>query len=160
MLEIWEKVNSYEDLYWVSNLGRVKNKHGLILKPEYSNKGYACIQLRKDGKCIKKRIHRLVAEAFIPNPDGLPEVNHKDLNKANNKVSNLEWVDHKENCSHAIENGSATVCERPVYCLDLDKIYKSASDAAVHTGICRTSIIKCCRGQLHQAGGMLWRYEK
>jgi hypothetical protein len=147
-------------LYWVGNLGHVKNKHGKILKPEYSNKGYACVQLRKDATTKKHRLHRLVAEAFIPNPGGLPEVNHKNLDKTDNCVGNLEWVDHKENCSHAMKSGCLSECERPVYCVDLDKTYKSASEASVHTGTCRTSIVKCCRGQLHQAGGMLWRYEK
>ena len=81
-------------LYQVSNSGEVRNSKGRILKPEYSNNGYACVHLRKDGKNKKYRVHRLVAQVFIANPDDLPEVNHKDENKANNHVSNLEWCDH------------------------------------------------------------------
>ena len=136
-------------LYQVSDLGEIRNSKGRILKPEYSNKGYACVHLRKDDKNKKYRIHRLVAQVFIPNPDNLPEINHKDENKANNHVSNLEWCDNTYNSK-----------DLSVYCFDLDKYFKSASEAAVHTGACRTSILKVCRGQLHQAGGMLWCYSK
>ena len=136
-------------LYQVSDLGEIRNSKGRILKPEYSNKGYACVHLRKDDKNKKYRIHRLVAQVFIPNPDNLPEINHKDENKANNHVSNLEWCDNTYNSK-----------DLSVYCFDLDKYFKSASEAAVHTGACRTSILKVCRRQLHQAGGMLWCYSK
>ena len=93
-----------------------------------------------------------MAEAFIPNPDNLPMVNHKDEDRLNNKVENLEWCDNTYNSQYP-NNLS-------VYCFDLDKYFRSASEAAVHTGICRTSILKVCRGQLHQAGGMLWCYSK
>lgn len=145
----------------MSNLGRVKNKHGRILKPEYSNKGYACVVLRKNGNNYKFRVHRLVAELFIPNPDNLPEVNYKDENKSNNKASNLEWCTHKENMNSYKENHPDAVCnEKAVYCFDLDEHFKSASDAAVHTGVCRSSITKVCTGQQKSAGGMLWCYTK
>ena len=106
----------------------------------------------KNGKRVHKRIHRLVAEAFISNPDNLPQVNHKDENKLNNIASNLEWCDNTYNSQYPNDLS--------VYCFDLDEYFKSASDAAVHTGVCRTSIVKACRGQLTQAGGMLWCYSK
>ena len=139
-------------LYQVSDLGEVRNSKGRILKPEYSNKGYACVHLRKDGKNKKYRIHRLVAQVFIPNPDNLPMVNHKDEDKLNNLASNLEWCDNTYNSQYP-NNLS-------VYCFDLNKYFKSASEAAVHTGVCRTSIVKCCNRKLQQAGGMLWCYSK
>ena len=137
--------------YWVSNLGHVKNKHGRILKPEI-RKGYYSVDLMKDGKRYKFRVHRLVAEAFVPNPDNLPMVNHKDEDRLNNIASNLEWCDNTYNSQYPNDLG--------VYCFDLDKHFKSASEAAVHTGVCRTSIVKCCNHKLQQAGGMLWCYSK
>lgn len=161
MKEIWKEIKDYEGLYWISNLGYVKNKHNHILKPEYSNKGYACVQLRKENKTRKHRVHKLVAKAFIPNPDNLPEINHIDENKVNNAVSNLEWCTHIQNMESYTKNHPDSVCNmQSVYCFDLDKYFKSASEASVHTGICRSSIVKCCRGQLHQAGGLLWCYTK
>lgn len=135
----------------MSNLGRVKNKHGRILKPEIRT-GYYSVNLMKDKKRHKFRIHRLVAQAFIPNPDNLPMVNHKDEDKLNNRVENLEWCDNTYNSQYPNDLG--------VYCFDLDKYFKSASEAAVHTGVCRTSIVKACRGQLSQAGGKWWCYSK
>ena len=160
-MEEWKEVNRFEGYYWVSDQGRVKNRYGRILKPEYSNKGYACIQLSKGNKRKKYRVHRLVAEAFIPNPDGLPEVNHKDENKAHNSAANLEWCDRVHNMESYMENHPDTAFgKRAIYCFDLDKYFRSASAASVHTGICRSSIVKVCRGQLHQAGGKLWCYAK
>ena len=124
-----------------------------MLKPEIRT-GYYSVDLRKNGKRYKCRIHRLVAEAFIPNPDNLPQVNHKDENKLNNEASNLEWCDNTYNTHYSKHQ------DLSVYCFDLDKHFKSATEAAVHTGVCRTSIVKACRGQLTQAGGKLWCYSK
>ena len=135
----------------MSDLGRVKNKHGRILKPEI-RRGYYSVDLMKNGKRYKFRVHRLVAEAFVPNPDNLPQVNHKDEDRLNNIASNLEWCDNTYNSQYPNDLG--------VYCFDLNKYFKSASEAAVHTGVCRTSIVKCCNHKLQQAGGMLWCYSK
>lgn len=100
MNEIWKDIDGYEGLYQVSNLGRVKSsKHDIILKT-YSNRGYHQVQLSKNNIKSNKTIHRLVAQAFIPNPDNKPQVNHIDEDKTNNKVSNLEWVTAKENSNH------------------------------------------------------------
>ena len=108
----------------------------------------------KNGKRVHKRIHRLVAEAFIPNPDSLPMVNHKDENKLNNIASNLEWCDNTYNTHYSRHQ------DLSVYCFDLDEYFISATEASVHTGVCRTSIVKACRGQLSQAGGKWWCYAK
>lgn len=153
MEEIWKDIKGYEGKYQISNLGKIKSLIGnsKILKPEIRT-GYYSVELCKNGKRIHKRIHRLVAETFIPNPDNLPQVNHRDENKLNNQLDNLEWCDNTYNSQYP-NNLS-------VYCFDLDKEFRSATEASVHTGVCRTSILKVCRGQLHQAGGMLWCYTK
>ena len=152
-MESWKEVNGYEGLYWVSTQGHVKNRHGRVLIPEIRNSYYS-VDFFKDGKRRKYRIHRLVAQAFIPNPDNLPQVNHKDEDKLNNCVDNLEWCDNTYNTHYSKHQ------DLSIYCFDLDQYFRSASEAAVHTGACRTSIVKACRGQLTQAGGKLWCYAK
>ena len=140
--------------YYISNLGRVKNKHGRILTLQLNDKGYLRVCLQINGKSKWYRVSRLVAEAFIPNPENKPEVDHINRNRADNRAENLRWVTRLENMNNS------NLSSREVYCLDLDKIFSSTTEASVHTGVCRTSIVKACRGQLHQAGGMLWCYSK
>ena len=110
--EIWKDIKGYEGIYQISNLGNVKslqridsNNHLVkekILKSSSNGigKGYLWVKLGRKGK--KEKIHRLVAKAFIPNPNNKKEVNHIDGNTHNNKVDNLEWVTHKENCLHCV----------------------------------------------------------
>lgn len=152
-MEIWKEIKDYEGLYWVSNLGQIKNRHNRILIPEIRNNYYS-VSLCKYNKKHNVRIHRLVAEAFIPNSSHLPMINHVDENKLNNCVENLEWCDCTYNTHYSKHENLS------VYCFDLDQEFRSASEAAVHLGICRTSIVKACRGQLTQAGGKLWCYSK
>ena len=103
MQEYFKDIAGYEGLYKVSNLGNIKsfrlNKEGTILKPYKNQKGYCMLRLcNKEGQKLKL-VHRLVAEAFIPNPLNLKEINHKDENKENNTIDNLEWCDRKYNCN-------------------------------------------------------------
>lgn len=102
--EIAKPVPGYENLYEVSNHGRISNFRK-ILKTYKINSGYVAIKLQKNGERKSVLLHRLVAELFIPNPDGKPEVNHKDGNKENNCVTNLEWVTSSENKRHAYNSG-------------------------------------------------------
>lgn len=112
----WRDVKGYEGVYQVSNTGEVKRvaymdaKHNKwvanrVLKKFHNQKGYLFVALCKDGQDATKRVHRLVAEAFIPNPDNLEQVNHIDCNKQNNTVENLEWCSLQDNIRHGVLNG-------------------------------------------------------
>lgn len=107
--EEWRDCVGFEDRISVSSLGRLYSKlSDKLLKTVIHKNGYELISIKPDGKygkCKTLRVHRMVAEAFIPNFDNLPYVNHKDGNKANNVVSNLEWVTASQNAIHAIEYG-------------------------------------------------------
>jgi hypothetical protein len=117
--EVWRPIKGYRNFYEVSNKGNVKSiKRAIslsdgktrkiqerILKPSISQDGYLRVILSKNSHDDSRTIHRLVAEAFIPNPDNLPEVNHKSGIKADNAVENLEWMSHQDNCIHAYETG-------------------------------------------------------
>ena len=122
-IETWKDIVGFESLYQVSNLGRIKalpkkvynsgllnsNKCFIskekILKPSTISKGYKGITLTKEGKRYPKKVHRLVAMAFIPNPYNKSQINHIDCNKANNCVENLEWCTNGENQKHAFKHG-------------------------------------------------------
>ena len=104
MSEQWREIKGYEGVYVVSNLGRVMNSHGEVLKSSNNEKGYARVILTLNGRKTIK-VARLVATAFIENPDNKPEVNHKSGVKADNTADNLEWVTHAENIQHAYDTG-------------------------------------------------------
>jgi hypothetical protein len=107
--EIWKDAIGYEEYFQVSNYGNVFSKRtNKILVTPLSKTGYPILSTKfggRKGTCVAIRVHRMVAEAFIPNPDNKPMVNHIDGNKANNVVTNLEWVTAKENSVHSISNG-------------------------------------------------------
>lgn len=106
MQEVWLPVVGFEEYYLISNTGKIfsiRSQRELIVKPKHT--GYMDIELNINGKVYYKRIHRLVAEAFIPNPENKPYINHKDGNKLNNNVTNLEWCTNSENMIHAFQMG-------------------------------------------------------
>lgn len=100
MIEEWRTIIGYEGLYEVSNTGQVRNYRGKLLRPGLNHNGYLKCVLCKKGKTKTIYIHRLVAQAFIPNPQDLPQVNHKDEDKTNNSVDNLEWCNSKYNVNY------------------------------------------------------------
>ena len=153
-MEIWKEIKKYEGLYWVSDQGRVKNKHNKLLTLQPNDAGYLRVCLQANGKSKWYRVSRLVAETFVPNLQNRPEVDHINRNRADNRAENLRWVTRLENMNNS------SFPSREVYCLDLNKVFSSATEASVHTGVCRTSIVKCCNHKLQQAGGMLWCYSK
>ena len=109
LAEEWKYINGYEGKYEVSNTGRVRScsgrNAGLIHSGAICSKGYKRVCLYKDGKQRIFRVHRLVAKAFIENSDNLPQVNHKDCDKLNNHIDNLEWCDNQYNHNHKMKNG-------------------------------------------------------
>ena len=110
-MEEWKDIKGYEGIYQISNKGRVKslkfNKENILI-PVKQNRGYLFVNLCKNGKVKKYLIHRLVAEAFLPNPDNSPQVNHKDENKLNNNVENLEWCSNEYNINYGSRNEKAS----------------------------------------------------
>lgn len=163
MTEEWKTIEGYED-YWISNLGNVKSfKNGKeqILKP-FKNNGYLAIDLRKNKnrKCFK--IHRLVASAFIPNPNNLQQVNHKDENTYNNCVNNLEWCTHTYNNNYGTRNkriGEKHKMKILQYTIDgvLIKEWDSMVEASKYYNISKSLISECCNGKYRTAGGYEWK---
>ena len=175
--EIWRPIKGYEGLYEVSNLGRIKSLKRLvkkwdgyrivpekILTPRANNRGYLRINLCKDGITKTFSPHRLVAEAFIPNPDNLPCVNHKDENPLNNVVSNLEW------CTYSYNNSYGTARERaseklskPVLQYTLDgefvKEWKSMRECG-RNNFSANCIKLCCNNIQKYHKGYIWKYKE
>lgn len=109
--EIWKDIKGFEGLYQISNYGRVWScRRGNYKVPDANNFGYLRIQLSVKKKHYRFFIHRLVAETFLPNPENKTQVNHKDCDKTNNYVGNLEWTTPSENMNHAYINGRCTGC--------------------------------------------------
>lgn len=163
--EVWKDIQGYEGLYKVSSLGRIKNVKGLIRKPRLYKDGYFDIKLSKNGKNKTKRINRLVALAFIPNPNNYPMVNHKDENKLNNRIDNLEWCTNKYNCNYgtAIER-MAKAISKPIIMCDLNgndlKEFKSLLDASNYLNKPNSSTISnCLNGRYKSAYGYIWKYK-
>ena len=147
MTEIWKVICGYEECYEVSNKGRVRNiKSDKVLKND-NNRGYKRIGLYKNGKKKKFSIHRLVAQAFIPNNNKKPYVNHKDENKTNNNVENLEWVTAKENNNYGTRTKRT---QKPIIVIYRDNTYEeypSATIAARELGLIRQNINAILNGR-------------
>lgn len=159
--EVWKSIPGYEGRYYVSNLGRVKGPLK-ILKPTISNWGYERVRITNNaGKRTTPRVHRLVAQVFIPNPENKPEVNHIDGNKLNNNVSNLEWVTASENKLHDIcQLGTKpwNMGSKKCRCIETGKEYHSVHYASISTGIPRTSLQEHLKGNRTHASGYHWEY--
>lgn len=164
MNEIWKEV---DDRYSVSNLGRVKSNYGnkeRILKQRVVN-GYLKVNLYKNTVMKSVSVHRLVAEAFIPNPENLPQVNHKDENKENNHIDNLEWCTSEYNCNYGTRSSRMGSAFNKRIC-SVDKngnieYFGSGAAAEEKTGISRSSISSALTGHRNgnTAGGLLWFYD-
>ncbi len=186
MGEVWKDIPGYEGLYQISSMGRLKSfkqsKSGKVLSCKNSKGDYIRVVLR--GKGVKNRsasIHRLVAEAFVPNPNDKPEVNHKDNNKQNNRAENLEWVTRKENANHAIRHNPNIIkgmvrynrYVRPKTILQYSRRgglvaeYPNSMAAQRATGVCNRNILQVASkdefspGRVRkQAGGFVWKFKR
>ena len=177
MKEIWKDIAGYEGLYQISNMGRVKSlknrsnhKWEIVIKQSIVM-GYSAVCLCKESVEKNYKVHRLVANAFIENPDGKPQVNHKDGNKQNNNVYNLEWVTAKENTEHAFMNGLAHAQRgsenrrsKTVIQIDLKtgktiSVYNGLREAERKTGVSHGNIGKVANHKWFSAGGYRWEYE-
>lgn len=174
MEEIWKDISGYEGLYQVSNFGNVKSLNwrrtgkpkNLYLKAH--NRGYLQVELAKNGVKKSFMVHRLVAEAFIKNPNGFPVINHKDEDKTNNCVNNLEWCDLSYNVLYFLSLRTSPRYRRgkntnyKVVQCSLDgkpiKVWDSSRVVFIKTGMSDWSISECCRGNRKTAYGYKWQY--
>lgn len=176
--EKWKPIEGYAGLYEVSNLGRVRSvdrittmkngvrrkTHGTVLKPAQGNGAgnYLCVTLSKNGRMKKKLVHRLVASAFIPNPENLPEINHKDEDKTNNKADNLEWCDRRYNNLYGTAKARAAIKQGKPVLQKLDgkivNAWPTAGMAAAFTDATQGGIDSCCRGEMSKSGGYEWEF--
>lgn len=182
-IEEWRDIAGYEGQYQISNLGKVRSLDryvkcngfnlikGQLMKPKIDKYGYFQISLCKNCKYKSFTIHRLVAQAFLPNPDNLPQINHINECKWDNTVWNLEWCNSKYNINYGtgkkrrIDTQRKTMSTmKPVlqYTLDMEFVgeYPSASEASRQTGINKSNIGSCCNGnpEHKSAGGYVWKF--
>ena len=189
MSEVWKDIAGYEGYYQISNYGRVRsldrqhksvgnnmqNCPGKMLKLNKTEKGYLTVNLSKDSKLKVSRVHRLVANAFIINPNNKPNIDHIDGNPSNNEVSNLQWCTQKENMNNPIHSERRAIAnknrdyskinKRGKYVVQIDASteieiaqFISAKDASRKTKSDQTGIINCCKGKQLTAGGYKWKY--
>ena len=170
MNEIWKDIQGFEGLYQISNLGRIKSFRQwkrascpaeFILKNSVASNGYFMVTLYKDTKRKKFLVHRLVADAFIPNPQNLPHINHKDENPLNNSADNLEWCTPQyNNCYGTARFRAMITTGKPLkQCLINGQwlaTYATTTVASEITGISKKEISACLRGALQSAGGFVW----
>ena len=190
-MEIWKEVKGYEGLYQVSNLGNIRSLERITIfesenqhkkykanrhikckmkKPTVNKCGYYKTVLYKNGKKINVLVHRLVAEAFLPNLNNKPTINHIDGNKLNNKLDNLEWATYPEQQLHVnhilgkksiiskqCREKSAEQLRKKVKRSD-GKIYNSIREASKDSNAHSGNIVRCCKGILNKTGGYSWEY--
>ena len=170
-MEEWREISENEN-YLISNTGKVRRKNFLTDKPLRDNNGYLVTDLYKDGKRKTVRVHRLVAKEFIPNPSDKPVINHKDGDKYNNNVSNLEWVTSKENSRHAWENGLMKPSYgmkgksnpnggrkgKPIQIIETGEVFQTLKECEEAIGGNNRHINDCLKGRQKTHRGYSFRY--
>ncbi len=144
-------ITGFEGLYGITSCGKVWTyKHNRFLTPGINKNGYYCVKLCKDGKVIEKYVHRLVAETYIPNPNNLPQINHKDEIKAHNNLQNLEWCSAKYNARYSNA--------KPFKCIETGEIFESTYDAAEKLNLHQPGIHRALQGKLKTTGSLRFEY--
>lgn len=173
MKEIWKDIEEFDGDYQISNLGRLKSVARIVNGPRgevhlsdrllsqvVNKRGYIEYQITHNGNHYSRKAHRLVAIAFIDNPNNLPQINHIDGNKQNNTVENLEWCDNRHNVLHAYQND--LIKTRRVCQCDKDgnviKEWGSGGEAARVLGIARSNIHAVCIGKAKSYKGYIWKF--
>lgn len=167
----WKDIKGFEGLYKVSTRGTVFSvRNNCIIKTSYNNSGYEIVNLYCDGKQYSFLVHRLVAQAFIPNDNNFPCVNHKDEDPSNNNIDNLEWCSYSYNFHYGNSPIKARQnhlnhkkMSKPVICLKngvVIKEYPSVREAERQTGIKNQNIVLCCQGKINTSGGFNWEYKQ
>lgn len=176
MEEVWKDIKGYERLYQISNFGNVrsldrvfyqKNPWGFCstfkykgrkISPTTNRNGYYYVDLTNRQKRKRFYVHRLVAESFIPKDCNRPHINHKDLNKKNNNVENLEWCSREENMRHAVKNNAIKYKSKEVRCIETGKIFKSVSAASKIINRHPHNLRSTINGYSHTCAGFHWEY--
>ena len=192
MHEIWKPIRDYEGFYEVSNLGGIKrlendkNRKEKILKPYKNKLGYLCINLYRDNKVKQMYVHRLVAIAFIPNPENKPCIDHINTIRNDNRIENLRWVTYKENMNNELtkeklsgensnnygkprseeikkkisesQKGGKNPKARGVFCYELNKSWDTSAEASRELNIDSSNITKCCKGKCKSVKGYRFCY--
>lgn len=176
-MEMWKAIEGTDGRYEVSNTGKIRSRNykntgkTVELKPAPDPKGYIKTMLLFNGKYRTVKVHRLVAQAFIPNPENKPQVNHKDGNKANNAADNLEWITNRDNAHHAIEHGlftnsykatenANTRRKKKVIATDPNGrtfAFDSISEASRELGVKRRHVQAVLKGERNQTGGYTFK---
>lgn len=158
--EIWRDIPGWEGLYQVSNKGRIRSLRVRVTKP-FDARGYKVATLRAGDRLQRSGVHRFVAAAFIPNPEGKEQVNHINGVRDDNRVENLEWVTCHENNLHrcrVLNGGGGGRPKRPVICLTTGEWFPSITEAADATGSQLCKILLCCQGKRKHHHGLAWAY--
>lgn len=161
MTEIKEQLElkdipEFNGLYAATADGRIYSYRAKrFMKICNGNKGYKQVCIQVGHKAHMRYVHRLVATAWIPNPDNLPEVNHIDEDKGNNDISNLEWCTKNYNLGRRTKAGRSV---KPVYCVELDTVYPSITAASKELGVHTSNLIDCCKHRSRTTKGYHWKY--
>lgn len=166
--EVWRAIPEYEGYYEASSLGRIRSvprngtrKNGTILTPNVKKSGYANVLLSKNDIRKTHRIHRLIAQAFIPNPEDKPQVNHKNGDKLDNRVDNLEWATSRENIRHKFDVLGYKTPQgegKPIKCLETGEIFMHIRDAERKYGISHGPIQRAVNGKAKTACHLHWAF--
>lgn len=152
----WKTINNYPN-YLVSFHGKIYSKYSKRLIKNIPSNGYYSVDIRSNGKRKRFKVHQLVAQSYIPNPENKKYVNHLDYNRSNNKVENLEWVTHSENMFHASKKRYKKVVQYSKNGTKI-RIFDSITGAHNETGAGKSHIVQVCKGKRPTAGGYIWKY--